>query len=247
MQRNFKAEGLVLKTRPLGEADKLITLLTWEMGKFEAVARGARKTKSRLAGGVDLFTRGRYIFHQGRTWPIITGQETLEHFIRFREDPDLYPYGLFLVELADRLIVGEEPCAAICDLLLEGWRQLGDSKNRLLLCKAFELKLAHHAGYSPCLHQCSICGVKDFIPGKDLAFSPGEGGLLCSHCLKGETIKLDFGTAALAQRLLKAPLDQVCMIRPTAQQNQELERILSSFLAYHLDLERLKSRSLLIE
>ena len=65
-QRNFKTDALVLSSRPLGEADRLVTFISWDRGKFTAVARGARKTMSRLAAGVDLFTYGHYQFYRGR-------------------------------------------------------------------------------------------------------------------------------------------------------------------------------------
>jgi len=66
-ERSYKTDALVLYSRNLGEADRLITLLAWERGKITAVARGARKVKSKLAAGVDLFTYGQYQFHRGRT------------------------------------------------------------------------------------------------------------------------------------------------------------------------------------
>ncbi len=241
-ERIFKAEGLILRTRALGEADRLVTLLTWEEGKFQAVARGARKLKSKLAAGVDLFTYGHYTFHRGRTWPIITGQYPLEYFLWFREDPDLYPYGLYMAELADRLIVGEEPCVKVCQLLLDGWRLLGEGGERFLLCRAFELKLAHYTGYSPYLHLCTNCGSENAR-----VFSPSEGGLLCQSCQVADVIKLDTGTIALARRLIEAPLSQVRMIRPSPQQKEELANLNKAFLSYHLDLGELKSRRLLSE
>ncbi len=241
-KRIYKAEGLILRTRALGEADRLVTLLTWEEGKFEAVARGARKIKSKLAAGVDLFTYGRYTFHRGRTWPIITGQDSLERFIWFREDPDLYPYGLYMAELADRLITGQERCVDVCQLLLEGWRLLGQGGDRFLLCRAFELKLACYTGYSPYLDSCINCASDNAQ-----AFSPREGGLLCQSCQAADVIKLDAGTIALARRLIEAPLAQARMIRPSARQKEELARLNNAFLAYHLDLGELKSKRLLNE
>ncbi len=241
-KRIFKAEGLVLRTRVLGEADRLVTLLTFEEGKFEALARGARKIKSKLAAGVDLFTYGHYTFHRGRTWPIITGQEPLERFVWFREDPELYPYGLYLAELTDRLIIGEEPCVAVCQLLLDGWRMLGQGVDRFLLCRTFELKLAHYTGYSPYFDLCISCGSEN-----TQGFSPREGGLLCQKCQVPDVLKLDAGTLALARRLLKTPLSQVRMIRPSTLQKEELAQLNNAFLAYHLDLGELKSRRLLGE
>ncbi len=241
-KRIFNAEGLVLRTRPLGEADRLVTLLTFQEGKFVAVARGARKLKSKLAAGIDLFTLGCYTFYRGRSWPIITGQESVEHFLGLREDPDLYYYGLYLAELADHLVSGEEPCPDICRLLLEGWRMLDQGVDRFLLCRAFELKLAAYSGYSPGLHSCINCGSDNTA-----IFSPRQGGLLCSGCRSADVIELGSGTIALARRLIKAPLAQVGLVRTSAGQRQELNQIIAAFLAYHLDLDEIKSRRLLKE
>ncbi len=241
-QRIFKAEGLVLRTRVLGEADRLVTLLTLQKGKFEAVARGARKIKSRLAAGVDLFTYGHFTFHQGKTWPIITGQDPIERFSWFRDDPELYPYGIYLAELTDRLISGEEPCTALFELLLEGWKLLGEDVDRYLVCRSFELKLAHIAGYSPHLHSCTNCGQKNTA-----VFSPRQGGMLCASCRGADVIDMLPGTAAIARRLIESPLSQVSKVRPTISQRKELSVVTAAILAYHLDLGDIKSRRLLSE
>ncbi len=240
--RIFKGEGLILRTRILGEADRLVTLLTREYGKFEAVARGARKMKSRLAAGVDIFTRGDYTFQRGKTWPLITGQSSMEKFLWFREDPELYPYGLYLSELIDRLVIGEESCPELYYLLLGGWRMLGKNGDRGLVLRAFELKLAQYLGYSPGLHYCAGCGSETVR-----SFSPREGSLLCPGCRSADCINLESGTIALARRLLEYPLEQVATIRPSSRQKEELGRMNSCFLAYHLDPGELKSKRLLKE
>jgi len=241
-QRIFKAEGLVLRTRILGEADRLVTLLTPGEGKFEAVARGARKIKSKLAAGVDLFTYGRFTFHRGKTWPIITGQDPIERFSWFRDNPDLYPYGLYTAELTDRLVSGEEPCSEIFQLLLEVWRLLGENTDRFLVCRSFELKLAHAAGYSPHLHSCTNCG-------NEIArvFSPRQGGLLCCNCQGADIIQVDPGTVAIARRLIEAPLSQAALIRLSLSQKKELALLTAAFLAFHLDLGEIKSKRMLSE
>ncbi len=241
-ERIFKAEGLVLRTRPLGEADKLVTILTREEGKIEGVARGARKTKSRLAAGVDLFTHGRFAFHRGKTWPIITGQDPLERFLWFRDDPDLYPYGIYMAELVDKLVSEQEPSIEIFKLLLESWRLLGQNSNIFLLCRAFELKLAHLLGYSPHLNGCTCCG-SDQAAG----FSPRQGGLICSSCRGADVVRIEPGTAAIARRLIEAPLSQAGQLRPTVSQKKELALITAAFLTYHLNLGEIKSRRLLTD
>lgn len=239
-ERSFKARGLVLRTRTLGEADRLVTILTFEEGKFEAVARGARKIKSKLAAGIDLFTFGNFNFHRGKTWPIITGQDPIERFNCFREDPDLYPYGLYLNELADRLLSGSENCWEICNLLLESWRSLEQGVDHFMLARAYELKLARAAGYDPHLHSCTRCGSTG-----PTAFSPRQGGLLCSGCCGTDIIAITPGTLALARRLIETPLNQISLLRPSAIQKKELATITAAFYAHHLDLSDIKSRKLL--
>ncbi len=239
-ERIFKAEGVVLRTRVLGEADRLVTILTLEKGKFTAVARGARKTKSRLAAGVDYFIHGRYTFHRGKTWPTITSQDTIENFSRFRDDPDLYPYGIYLAEIVDRLVSGEEACPDIFTLIIQGWKMLGKEIDRDLFCRAFELKLADIAGYTPHLQSCSDCGTENTE-----VFSPRQGSLLCANCRGVDSIKLEPGSIALARRLISAPLNRVNLIRSTARQREELARLTAAFYACHIDLGDIKSRRLL--
>ncbi len=240
--RIFKDRGLVLRTRVIGEADRLVTLLTFENGKIEAVARGARKMKSRLAAGVDLFTSAEYTFHRGKTWPLITSQNQLESFLWFRDDPDLYPYGLYLNELTDRLIFGEEPCPKLYQLLLIGWRLLGENGDRSLILRAFELKIVYNLGYSPGLDCCQECGSENLR-----GFSPKEGSLMCDRCRCNDLIPLESGTIALARRLLQGPLQQVGKIRASIRQKEELTRMNSTFISYHLELGELKSKRLLKE
>ena len=239
-ERSFKAKGLVLRTRTFGEADRLVTLLTFEEGKFEAIAKGARKIKSKLAAGIDLFTYGNFNFHRGKTWPIITGQDPIERFNRFREDPDLYPYGLYLSELTDKLISGCENCDAICNLLLTSWRALEADTDCGLLCRAYELKLADLAGYHPHLHSCAGCGSPS-----SASFSPRQGGLLCRNCCGADVIKISEGTLALARHLIKTPVGKITLLRPLPGQLEELAIINAAFYAHHLDLGEIKSRRLL--
>ena len=121
-ERSYKTDDLVLSSRPLGEADRLIELLTWERGKLTAVARGARKVNSRLAAGVDLFTYGHYQLHRGRSLDLITGLEVKEHFTAFREDASLYPFGFFWPSSPGRLVAARAPGTLFA--APGGWRLL---------------------------------------------------------------------------------------------------------------------------
>jgi len=244
-QRTFKTDALILFSRPLGEADRLVTFLSWDRGKFTAVAKGARKTMSKLAAGVDLFTCGHYQFYQGRHLATLTGQEVREHFHYFRENPKLYPYGLYLAELADRLaghlIGSEESFAAACVLLQEGWRLLGEELDKALLCRAYELKFIALSGHCPYLNGCLHCGCTVCEH-----FSPRQGGLICRKCATdADGFIVQPGSSALARRLLQAPLNQVKRIRIQPSQHRELTQMTSSFMRYHLEIHGSKSLRLL--
>ncbi len=232
-RRYLKTNGLILRSRVLGEADRLITFLTWERGKMTAVARGARKTKSKLAPAVDLFTYGIYRFYLGRGLATVTGADVIRRFHSLALHPLLYWNGQRLSGLADRLLAEETPCPAICRLLLTAWRLLeGEPPSTELLVRAVELKLLHLSGYTPHLHGCLECGSP-----KTAFFAAARGGVLCSVCAGAATgcIPLERGTAALAKRLLEAPLALTGKVRAGDRQIQELTAAVQSFWCFHLE------------
>ncbi len=241
-QRLFKAEAIILRTHDLGEADRLVTMLSRYQGKFVAVARGARKAKSKLSAGVDIFSYGNFSLYRGKTWPIITGQEAIQVFNWFREDPELYYYGLYLAELTDKLVAGEDSCPDIFLLLLESWILLSFKIDRSLLCRAFELKVANLSGYRPGLNCCITCGASQCQ-----YFSPGSGGLVCSGCLGSDGIRVDAGTIALAKRILDYPLSKVRQIQSSQGQKEQLKQITTLFYRFCMDIDDIKSKRLLPE
>lgn len=231
--RYLKTDGLTLRTRPLGEADRLITFLSWERGKMVAVARGARKIKSKLAPAVDLFTHGRYQFYRGRGLATVTGAEVVRRFTSLALDPALFWYGQHLAGLADRLTEEAIPCPAVCSLVLTAWTLLEEEQAAAeLVVRAAELHLLHLAGYTPHLHACLGCG----SPGTAF-FSAARGGVLCPACAGGGSLVMDRGTAALARRLMEAPLELAGKVRAADSQIRELSAAVRSFLRYYLEAD----------
>lgn len=232
-RRYLKTKGLVLRTRILGEADRLIIFLTWERGKIAAVARGARKIKSKLAPAVDLFTYGTYRFYLGRGLATVTGAEVIRHFHALAFDPLLYWNGLRLAGLVDRLLDDAAPCLAVCHLLLSAWClfEKGPSSPGLL-ARAVELQLLHLGGYTPHLDGCLECGSP-----KIAFFSAARGGVLCPGCAGSGCLVMNRGTAALAKRLIETPLKMTGQVRAGKQQMQELIAMLRLFWRFHLEMD----------
>ena len=86
--RVYKTQAIVLRQRKLGEADKIVTLYSSHGGKIDAVAKGIRRTKSRMAGHLEPLTLGSYLLAEGRDLDILTQAETIDAFPRLRADLD---------------------------------------------------------------------------------------------------------------------------------------------------------------
>ncbi|NLC51279.1 MAG: DNA repair protein RecO, partial [Firmicutes bacterium] len=211
--RYFKTDALVLHSRHFNESDRLVRFLTCDRGKIDAVVRGARKTKSKLAAGVEPFTYGHYVFYQGRSLATLTQQQTKENFNFFHRGLEDYGYALYFAELTDRLLEKNEPVTAFCQLLLAAWRSLNSkekSLNRELLSRAYELKLLTLLGYAPVIDSCVLCGAKDTVD----SFSAEQGGSLCSKCSLGQkTVPFSLGTKALASFLLHNKFERIKNLR----------------------------------
>jgi len=234
-----QTEALVLATRPLGEADRLVTLLTWSKGKTSAVARGARKTKSKLAAGVDLFTRAYISLYRGKSLYTITQVEVKEKFDRFQLDPLMYSYASYFAELMYRFLVEEEQHPEMYRLLLEGWRALEYTEDYQLLARSYELKMLYFNGYSPRREECVICS-RNLKPAW---FSINLGGVVCNSCAggSGEYLSVLPGSVSLAGHLEQTPFTGLNRIKASLPQKQELRKITVPFLSYHLELGKCRS------
>ena len=179
--RSFRAEAIVLNHRDWGEADRLVTLYTRQRGKIRAVAKGARKPRSRKGGHLQPFTQITIQLARARGPFIITQVETLEAYLPLREDLNLTGNASYLVELLDRFSYDEEEANSAL------FRLLGDSLSRLargddtwVVVRYYEMRLLDFLGFRPQLFECANCGEE--IKAEDQDFSAAQGGILCPNC-----------------------------------------------------------------
>lgn len=162
--RMYSVEGIVIKRRNVGEADRILTVFTKEKGKINAIAKGIRRIASRRAGHVEVFSHVRLMIHKGKIWDIVTEASSLDRFER--ESLAHVSAAYYLCELIDKLTPEEEPNAYLFHLLHESLaavlRQQTDQV-RINIVHIFALELLWTLGFLPRSRQLSFTLVNPFI------------------------------------------------------------------------------------
>ena len=159
MTRTYKATGINLKGMPLGEADRLVTILTPEFGLIRAVAPGARKQKSKLRGRCELFVVNQLLIVKGRSLDKIIQAETIESYPGLSRNLEKLAASQYLAELVLALALSEEPQPELYELLTEHLRRLESSQD---MAHAYLAQAVFHllaiAGIGPQVQACCLTG-----------------------------------------------------------------------------------------
>ncbi|MPZ89131.1 MAG: DNA repair protein RecO [Nitriliruptorales bacterium] len=227
----YREQGIVLRTYKLGEADRILHLLTQGKGKVRAVAKGVRKPGSRFGGRLEPFGHVDLQLYEGRGLDIVTQAELLTSFTAVREDFTLSACGSTMTEAIDRVAQEGERSNQLFLLLLDGLRTLA----RVPLTPAsvldgFLFRLASVAGYHPQLDACAGCG----SPGYHAVFSIASGGALCPACAPADSHPLDGSVLGLLQRFSGGNLSTLADMTVPPRARRAAGAVVNSFLTYHL-------------
>lgn len=171
----------------LGETDKVLTMFSAERGIIRAVAKGARKPGSKIAGRADVLNVNKLLLATGRTFEIITQAENVETFPNVRKDLSRLSYCLYYAELTNHFGLGlADESASYFDFLCDSLRAQGKGDaDAGALCLVFELKLLQWLGYQPELDCCVVC--RDVLTEYRIAmFHYESGGIVCERCSADE-------------------------------------------------------------
>ena len=182
----FRDTGVVLRTYRLGEADRIIVLMTEEHGKVRAVAKGVRRTSSKFGARLEPLTHVDLLLWQGRSdLDIVNQVEVIETFRHVREDLARVAKGLALLEVTDQIAQERHPDRRLFTMLVGALRALSDNDaDPTLLAPSFFLKALALEGAAPVLDACASCGEADGDV-ELVAFDLVEGGTLCRRCRRG--------------------------------------------------------------
>ena len=179
--RGYKSPASVLRQRRLGETDKIITLYTADYGKVDAVAKGVRRVKSRLAGNVEPLSHGSFLLARGRNLDIITQVQSIESFQPLHDDLGRLSHALYAAELLDRATEERSENFALYRLLLDTLRRLTERDDLERTLRYYEMAVLGQLGYQPELQQCVVCGA-EIARGEVVRWAGNLGGVVCSSC-----------------------------------------------------------------
>jgi DNA repair protein RecO (recombination protein O) len=228
----YRDEGVVLRTQKLGEADRIITLLTRENGRVRAVAKGVRRTRSKFGGRLEPFTHVDLQLYAGRSLDIVQQAETIaSHADRLSVDYGRYTAGTAMLETAERLTAEEkEPAVQQFLLLVGGLRAMSGAEHPAKqVLDSYLLRSLSVAGYAPSFDHCVQCGVE----GPHRFFNPSAGGVLCSSDKLPGSATPAGETVLLLGALLVGDWPVVHAAEP--RHLREASNLVSAYLAWHLE------------
>ena len=228
----YRDSGVVLRTHKLGEADRIITLLTRERGVVRAVAKGVRKTSSRFGGRLEPFMHVDLQLAEGRSLDIITQVETLNPFARdLGSDYPAYTAGTAMLETAERLVSEDgEPAVQQVQLLVGALKALvGRRSTPSLILDSYQLRALAVAGFAPSFDACARCGVE----GPHRSFHAPSGGMLCPDCRVSGSAAPSPITVALLAALLVG--DWEAVEAADDRSRREASGVVGAYLSWHLE------------
>jgi DNA repair protein RecO (recombination protein O) len=228
----YRDEAVVLRTQKLGEADRIITLLTRDTGRVRAVAKGVRRTTSRFGSRLEPFTYVDLQLAEGRSLDVITQAETLAPYgSKIGSDYERYTAGTVMLETAERLVVEDkEPALQQFLLLIGGLRTMASGeRSPAAVLDSFLLRSLSVAGWAPSFDACARCGLE----GPHRSFSPAAGGMLCPSCRVPGSASPAPETVVLLGALLSGDWAVVEASEP--RHRKEATGLVSAYLAWHLE------------
>jgi DNA repair protein RecO (recombination protein O) len=230
--RLYRDEAVVLRAQKLGEADRIVTLLTREHGRVRAVAKGVRKTTSRFGGRVEPFMLIDVQLYEGRSLDTVTQVETIGAYgLQIAGDYGRYTAATAMLETAERMTqIEREPAVQQFLLLAGGLRTLAQGGHEAgMVLDAYLIRSLAVAGWAPSFVDCARCGAS----GPHRAFALGSGGAVCPACRPPGSAAPHPLTLELLAALLSGDWERADASEP--RQRREASGLVAAYLQWHLE------------
>ena len=153
----IKTKGIIIKRVNLGEADRILTILTEDRGKIRVVARGVRKPRAKLGGFLELFRYNEYLLAEGRNMDLVTGAYTIDNLVGVGQSLRSVATAYYIAETVDKLIEETQDVGRSFGIVYQALKAINDSEDLDAIKTWFEVNLLTSLGFRPELDHCVEC------------------------------------------------------------------------------------------
>lgn len=230
----IKTKGIVLLESNMGDFDKMVSILTPDIGKIGCAAKGARKPKSPLLAGTQFLSFSDLVIFSGANSYNINSCEAIEVFYNIRKDLEKLTYASFIARLVYDVTDENQYTYKILQLFLNTLYMISETDVDMdFILSVFEIRLMVLLGFLPQLGKCSICGCKDNIG----FFSIAANGYLCNSCGRADksALKITQDTFNALKYICTAPAKKIFSFSVSEESRRELKLISNLYLNKNLD------------
>jgi DNA repair protein RecO (recombination protein O) len=236
--RIYHTEAIVLSRFELGEADRVLTLLTPHDGKLKAIAKGVRKPRSRLGGAVEPFAELNLVLARARTFDVVTQASVGHAWLSLRERLESTATAWYLAELAERAVEERAFAYPVYALLKRAYQLLDDGMAPGRVARWFEYGLADALGMRPEVERCVECD-RVLEPDEAFLWVPMLGGTMCGRHFAppAEQAPLSLDALKLLRAYRRLDIEALAGLRLPPAVEAEVESALRSFIRNVLERE----------
>lgn len=231
-----KTKGIIIAEHNVSDFDKMLTILTPNLGKIECLAKGSRKPKSLLMAGTQLLCFGEYMLYKGADNYSMNSCEIIELFYKIRVDLDKLEQASYITKIINDVTTENQNNYRILQLYLNTLYVIAETeKNLKLIASIFRLRLVSIIGFRPQIEECTACrGKEDFA-----FFSIRDAGFKCKACAKqdGGAIEISETTKDAIKYIILSDAKKIYSFTVPKETEKELEIISKLYLTDKLEKE----------
>lgn len=232
----LKVKGVIIAEKTVGDFDKIVTILTPNMGRIEVAAKGSRRPKSLLMAATQFLCFGEYVLYKSSNKYSINSCETIEVFYNIRTDLDKLKYAVHITKIVNDVTTENQNTYKLMQLYLNTLYMISETdKNLSLINSVFTLRLLSIIGFRPMIDECKNCKTKDDLK----YFSFRDSGFKCLTCAKQDkgAIEISPTTKDAIRYIILANAKKIFSFEVPENTIKELEIISKIYLQEKLEKE----------
>lgn len=234
--KTVKTKGIIIAEKVMSDFDKMLTILTPNMGKIECVAKGSRKPKSLLMAGTQFLCFGDYMLYKGGENYSMNSCETIELFYNIRTDLDKLKYAVYITKIINDVTTENQNNYKILQLYLNTLYVISNTDKDLeFVTSIFRLRLLSIIGYRPEIEECKTCKEKENLT----KFSIRDNGFKCTACGKQDKGAIDMSetTKDAIRYIILSDAKKIYSFQVPKESIEELKIISKLYLTEKLEKE----------